>query len=411
MTNISLVNALVSGLNTDTNLLVQVMDLTPQAKVSLQLMMAMLDSLPQGEFLDFIYSTVSYKVDVTASLVNGEVVSDSATTLSSFNAHDYNYFQSGVYKLGYDSDTYFGSATDIFGRIAHHVRSLQGLTTADAVHLKILATLNEEWPNMNWSSVYHTANYTDLALKMLPNYPFSVGEMDILRTFTRFVPRVLEQSLISAFDPSFNDLSQLIEFDTKIWDPSLLDKPYMKTSGYPVTIMNEQLAVIQEFSTIGATSNILNQGYGNVSSWIANAAPVLIPTIGVKVFLAILLSQARHGNKVLPKTPIASAPLSLPSGLLTDLAPGAYWLFGQDKVSFLGPFVSFTEVIHLLYPYYSNKGGGFLRYRYGPFILALNREILVDTPKGKFYVACNPNKPPLALNPVRVNLPTRPFVS
>lgn len=53
---------LVSKLLSDTNQLVQVKELTPHAMKALQTLIDMINSLPEGPFLDFLNNYVKYSV-------------------------------------------------------------------------------------------------------------------------------------------------------------------------------------------------------------------------------------------------------------------------------------------------------------------------------------------------------------
>lgn len=404
----NLINTFVSDLLSDSNLLVPA-ELNFRSELAIKTLIEMIESLPKGDFSDFIHSNVKYDVTTLASLSEGVVVPNSTpVSLSDFEMGSSNYTQSGVYVLQHQADQYIGSSVNVFGRIGKHISTLQGLQEARLSNLKMLESANGLWQNITWAPVYVTTNYTNLALATMPGYTFSVGELDILRTLSRFVPLVLEQSLISALEPAFNNLSELVQFDTKAWDATLLSKAVYQPRGFPITIMDGLQNVIQEFPTIGSAANILGLSPRQVTLWVEGGKSVYVAILGMKVFFAILIASHRHGNKIMPLNPIKCAPLCLPHGPLSNLSPGAFWLFSPNKTEFFGPFLSFSEVLRHIHPSKSFTAAERAKLT-TPLVLALNRESLVNTPKGKFYITCNPSKPPLAKSAITTR-PVYPFI-
>jgi hypothetical protein len=108
---------------------------------------------------------------------------------------------SSVYCLSGITDTrnyYIGSASNTVNRIGQHRDCLFGNRPKESVHIRLLESFNAS--DLTWSLFYtpQATNYSKTALSVLPSsYELSFGEMKILRAITEFVPRILEQSLIT----------------------------------------------------------------------------------------------------------------------------------------------------------------------------------------------------------------------
>lgn len=123
---------------------------------------------------------------------------------------------SSVYCLSGVTDTlnyYIGSASNTLNRITQHQDCLFGNRPKEAVHLRLLETFAPNDLTLTWSLFYTLNNNSKIALSLLPNsYEISLGEMQILRAITEFVPRILEQTLITELKPTFNSLSNSVLF-------------------------------------------------------------------------------------------------------------------------------------------------------------------------------------------------------
>lgn len=91
--------------------------------------------------------------------------------------------------------------------------------------------------------------------------------------------------------------------------------------------------------------------------------------------------------------------LQLPGGALTLLNGHLVWIFLQDKISYYGPFLSFTEASKFLNPLKHKDPISSHSNLSKPIKRNCNLENLVNTEKGKVYVACNPKAMPYPSNP------------
>lgn len=90
-----------------------------------------------------------------------------------------------------------------------------------------------------WGQVYGLINYFKLAVIQLPIYQFSKGEVIIIHAITKFILRILEQSLISEFKPLLNSVKMPVLFTYTSWDPILLSVyDYLMDGSRAVTILN-----------------------------------------------------------------------------------------------------------------------------------------------------------------------------
>jgi hypothetical protein len=91
-----------------------------------------------------------------------------------------------------------------------------GNSPSESVHKKLLS-LYDISP-ISWSLIYDSQNYYKLALAtQSPTYQLSVGGVRILRAITAFVPRVLEQSLLTHLKLSLTSLSNAVLFTYNTW--------------------------------------------------------------------------------------------------------------------------------------------------------------------------------------------------
>lgn len=79
---------------------------------------------------------------------------------------------------------------------------IQGVRPQDSIHRKLL--YSGPITNINYFIIYSSTNYYLLALKTIPYYNFIKAEVFILRAFTEFVIRILEQSIITEYKPVIN---------------------------------------------------------------------------------------------------------------------------------------------------------------------------------------------------------------
>lgn len=86
-----------------------------------------------------------------------------------------------------------------------------------------------------------------MALSLLPSsYEISLSEMQILRASTEFVPRILEQTLITELKPTLNSLCNSVLFTYNNW--SLLNIYNYATDGsIAVQISNAETGEILLF--------------------------------------------------------------------------------------------------------------------------------------------------------------------
>lgn len=122
---------------------------------------------------------------------------------------------SSVYCLSGITDIlnyYIGSASNTVNRIGQHQDCLFGNRPKESVHIRLLESFNAS------DGVYFITNYYKTALSLLPSsYELSFDEIQILRAITEFVPRILEQSLITELKPSLNHILNPVLFTYNIW--------------------------------------------------------------------------------------------------------------------------------------------------------------------------------------------------
>lgn len=193
----------------DSNLLVPIKNINNNAQIAIDTLVQIIDSVNEGSFKTFVEKSVNYHVKVIGSTTSTIVVGiDTQEICSAFYGLTEN---SIVYTLHLKNDTsnyYIGSASNAINRIGQHFDSLQGLRNKDNIHKKLLSqgTIDQ----VCFSKVYSSINYYKFAIESIPYYQFSQGEIIILRAITEFIIRILEQSLISEFSPSYNKANYVV---------------------------------------------------------------------------------------------------------------------------------------------------------------------------------------------------------
>lgn len=148
-----------------------------------------------------------------------------------------------------------GSASNKRNRIGQHQDFLLGNRSADGVNKLLL----KAYPisDITWSMVQNYINYSKLALINLPpHYEQRSGEYKILRALTEFVPRVLEQSLITFREPFYKSKGSFY-----VWDSGLLDVySYAADGSVPVRNLNATTYYeIDKVVKIAQASDILKE--------------------------------------------------------------------------------------------------------------------------------------------------------
>ena len=117
-------------------------------------------------------------------------------------------------------------------------------------------------------------------------------------------------------------------------------------------------------------------------------------------------------HRTSPNTPA----LTLPGGSLYDLQGHVVWVFHPNKVDFLGPFVNYTAAARELNPSLFVNTTRMPSNISVPLKRIANREAIISTEKGQYYLAYNPTIPPYPSNPLskssplfNKSLPLHPF--
>jgi len=339
-----IVNNLITAMESDPNLLVPIVELT--ALTAKKTLIQMVESLPEGPFLEFLNNYVKYSVEVFASLdCNGNLVFKGIKGITTplIAVTD----NSSVYALSCYNDFvnyYIGSASNTFNRISQHLDCLRGLRPSDGVHKRLLDLC--EIPNIYWSTIYGSVNYYKLALLFLPpTYELSLGEVQILRAFTEFVVRILEQSLISHLEPAYNSLTNLVVFTYNVWDAGLLNVyNFLSDGSRGVQILNAITGEIirAKVSSIAQACDILQISRNMANRYLNSSEGFYSVIFGCQVTLGVI-GMALYAKKI-SKLPYTN------STALTDLPPYLVWLFKENKTDFLGPYVNYTQTARALSP-------------------------------------------------------------
>jgi hypothetical protein len=320
------ITRLFQGLRHDSNLLVPITHLSSHATQALEVLQEMVGSLPEGPFLDFI-NNLEYSTNVFGYCLPlpGIGVKNGLTTnysQSITQPHIGLTEDSLVYMLYVKENSavyYIGSASNGLNRIGQHLDSLKGLRPQDGVHIKLLSLGKPVY----FGKIYTSTNYFNLAIRTIPNYQFSQGEVFILRALTEFVIRVLEQSLITTFHPEINSKYPVL-FTYTSWDPKLLSVYDFAIDGSrAVQILNATNGkVIRSFVTsIEQASQILQISRNMANRYLQSNVGFYSTVFGCQVTLGVI-GTSLFNKPIIHRKPEKSIypTLVLPQGPLTNLA-------------------------------------------------------------------------------------------
>jgi hypothetical protein len=394
--NSSIITTLINDLTSDTSLLAPTV-FTNQALNAQQVLKDMLNSLPEGKFLEFLKKNVKYQVKVLATVKGGKLIPNKPSLLENHIKLEQDKYKAGVYMLHYGPNIYLGCASSLYKRITIHSKSLDGTRVPDAVHTQLLELTSGNNKLVQYSLIYVTPNYSLMALSKLKPYKFSAGEWAILQALTQYVPRVLEQCLITTFKPALNNLSYQVLFQFNDWNPSLLKMDYniVGTVSKPVTILTMDNEVVVEFPSIAHAATAFGMSRNGFYAYVNS------PDGFYSKFLDLHLVASTFGqNALAPKKKLHCRDpnfpqLTLVNIQLTDLTPHLRYAFYPNKIDHLPPFDSFADMVTYLYP---KKTKDKTTYQVEKLTVNLvrfcNYERLVVTEKGEFYIATNPNVTP-----------------
>jgi hypothetical protein len=381
-----LINSLIQELQQDTNLLAETV-LTRQALEAIEVLNKMLASLPENTlFYDFLLNNVRYSVDVLASVKDNQltsyIVKPFTDTLIGVGTNSCVY----LIKVKESAAFYIGSSANVSNRISQHLDCLNMLRPQSGIHIKLLDQASV--PDINWGLIYSTPNYVKLAMQVIPQYNFSLGEWQILQALSQFLPRVLEQSIISGFEPTLNNLIYNVTFSHGNWDPGLLSNfDFSFDNSLPVEVCDKVTGnVIQTIPSIARTADCLHISRNMVSRYMGSVDGFYSRVFGCIVTVGLA------GVKLLPKQIVhrvkSNLPLiTLPGGNVLDIIPGFVWVVCLNKTDFKGPYLSFSSAFADLNPIKSTEATpAKLSNASASFKEFCNLEKALDTEKGRFYI-------------------------
>jgi len=138
--------------------------------------------------------------------------------------------------------------------------------------------------SINWSPVYTTFNYSEAFNFLYSHYILRVGERDILQAFTQFLPRVLEQSLISGIHPEFNGNSNVYSNHVSFSAHLLENHHYRDGRGKCVEIRKALSgSLIPKTPSILAACTLLNVSRIGLKAVLGKVAGIYSKSLGYQV--------------------------------------------------------------------------------------------------------------------------------
>lgn len=217
-------------------------DLTLDAKAlaAQETLMNMLDTLPEYSFVfQYIYDNIDHPVEVMArwhefglGSLQYSVKSINAYNLIARLRARKTTFDGGVYALNapdrvsyvpQEDSQYVGSTYNHFNRLKSHMSNFKQFKgpVLDLTDKYQWASVNGGLAEWKWFEVYRTFNFYMNFVQAYPLYSLSCGEFIILASLSKFLPRLLEQSLLNVWCFNWNK-AHIVNFDLPRWDPRSL---------------------------------------------------------------------------------------------------------------------------------------------------------------------------------------------
>lgn len=350
----------------------------------------------------FIDKNINQKIEILGFIKDKNLTTDlkNSIQLLDIGADKLIPKKSGVYVFTHieSGKQYIGSAMNFKSRVNSH-RKLTGKSFYNFV------ISNGGWKNFTFAPIYITTNFIDLFKKEYPTYALSYGEAQILIHLTHLEARLLEQSLLTYYKPLLNK-EYLVNFMITKWDKSWLNisQPSNKMSK-AAEIRNNGEIILTVKSHLEA-AKIIGRDYRTLKrNIINNSIEFYSKTLGFQITVNTVGVKPSY-RKLLYK-PIFKEP-ALDIGIpLNNLPPYELRVYSLDKQNYKS-YDSIYEAFKILNPSLAKKDNyEFDHYR--RVLEYVNRERILITQTGKFYLAWNPLIP---INPgkhiaiILVNLQT-----
>lgn len=372
---------------------------TKQATQARKTLIIMIDSIPSDHILIvFIKESIFTPFRLNASVSDNKLLPNNSQPWVNIDKSNFSNKEGGTYLFhqSLNNTQYLGSAANFSDRIQLHemqFRPNSGL--ARSLHKQ---ELNNQ-STLFFSTIHIVPSYLNLFRLKYPNYLLTQGQYEILLALTLYPVRVLEQSLISQFNPLINgeggryDLTVYHRFTT--WDSSRLNLERLIRGAIPVNIFNLDGSL--EFQAVSSTeaSKYLDMSIRSVPLYLNNAKPFFSTTLGKFVFLRSpgFEGQAEY-RKIEAQIKFVSE-LILPNVKLSDLSPLFIYVFNEAKETFVTYF-TLTGVYRGLFPIkYEDyiKNNKLPQGVLNSIRARINKDLPVIAENGmKYYIAKNPER-------------------
>lgn len=328
-------------------------------------------------------------VTITSTEKEGKIVPNTNNALGLYRYA----LNRGVYSYTHllTGKQYFGSSIHFFNRIRVHMHQFAGRRAQGLLHKWVEA--NGGTPSLVWGTVYEYPNFMWSFIKRNPNHKLSLGEYKLLLGISQLITRLLEQSILDKYwnqEESLNASPNVTYTYAAFFEVDFSNYDYDDPMHKKVEVWDAETSqFIGEFSSIAGAARFLGVAVRALSRCLNNSKG----TVPQKWGRRIIISQA---GVPLTDEPIhyrvKSYPeLTLANMLLTDLPPKWLYVFYPDKSDYLGPFASISEARKYLNP---EKSKGLtnpqIKTTSTNFMKAVNKENLVKTELGSFYLAKHP---------------------
>lgn len=183
--------------------------LTRQGKLATESLIAKINALNNNGILyKFINNYYNLPISVLSPDINGKLDPNLKVFLPlKYKNIDkemaHNLSESGIYMFYHKNGKIaIGSTMNFRRRLMDHINSFRGHRTMHNLH--IYTKENGGLSNITWSPIIITPNFFKLFYNLYPIVTLDKNELNVLRAFTKFMPRVLEQSYISYYKPELN---------------------------------------------------------------------------------------------------------------------------------------------------------------------------------------------------------------
>lgn len=311
----------------------------------------MIDSLDLNDpVLLFLNKKICIPFEFQAIIKEKQIVPNIVYDWKSLDIPNLPFLFGGTYmfRQTLDGGIYIGSGVSHLTRATRHRDHFQGDKPL-FFHRKEM----DKQETLTYSVLHKIPNYQRMFMTENPKQYFelSAGQIDILRAFSLFPGRVLEQNLIDEFKPSLNQTKVVYHLYAKEWSRVRLTQPKAKTQdAKPVDVLNLKDEILILAISWGEAKHLVGVKTQSISKYVNNTKSYFSPNLNQ--FVTFRLPNAAKEEittRNLTNKLINNLGLELKERTLTSLSPQFIYVFKENKTDFK-TFYSAIEIFKEYYP-------------------------------------------------------------